>query len=178
MADINIEQPAYPQAAGSFTMRSLSGITDFIVHHSAGPKSQTPLEIDAFERGNGDVYMPYTWLIDDAGTIFAGRPANYVSAATYGRNQESVAVCLIGDFQRDDAGYNGPPSAAALAALEALCLLAHKQFPSIVRTIVHGDVAAMFFGGDGNYATACCGDELKADVEQIRSRIAATLRKH
>jgi len=152
-----IVDPGYSPPDGAFTLRTATSITDFIVHHSAGPTSQTPLEIDAFERGNGDIFMPYTWLIAADGTIFSGRPPSAMSAATYGRNAQSVACCLIGNFQQDDAGYTGQPTTAQMASLTSLCIWAHRQYPTIERTIAHGDVAALFYGGSGDYATACCG---------------------
>jgi hypothetical protein len=170
--------PGYPPPTEPFTMRDASSITDLICHHTAGPKNQTPLEIDAFERARGDIAMPYNYLIDDAGTVYTGRPPLAVSAASYGRNQESIAICLIGNFQRDDPGFNGPPSHAALTALYDLVLLVHRQYPSIVRTYPHGKIADMFFGGDSDYATECAGDQLGESIPGIKSRVAAILRKH
>ena len=178
MANLKIIDPGYSDPTSPFTVRGDDAVTDFVVHHSAGPLNQTPLEIDAFERENGDIYMPYTWLIDNKGNIYSGRPVYAVSAATFGRNQESVAVCLIGNFERSSPGYNGPPSQEALASLETLCMWAHRQYPSIVRTYCHGDVAGLFYGGDSNYATLCCGDILRTQVAGIKARIAAALIKH
>ena len=176
-----IVDPGYPAPTSPFTTRAESSISDLVVHHTAGPKSQTPLEIDAFERGRGDIGMPYTWLIDDAGTIYSGRPPEAVSAASFGRNRQSIAVCLIGDFQRDDPGFNGPPSDAALKSLYDLVLWAHHKYPSIIRTYPHGAISDMFFGGDSNYATACAGDQLDAklmDPGGIKARVASVLQKH
>jgi len=174
---MNIATVNYPAPTSPFTPRSAGAITDFIVHHSAGPKSQTPMQIDAFERTEGDIYIPYTWLIDDKGTIYSGRPPEFISAASYGRNAESVAVCLIGNFQKDDKGYNGPPSTAALNSLYDLCLYAHKKYPSIIRTYPHGSIAHLFFEDDDNYATECAGDQLNALVPGIKSRISKLLVK-
>jgi hypothetical protein len=173
--------PGYPPPTEAFTMRDASSITDLVCHHTAGPKNQTPLEIDAFERGRADdpdIYTPYTYLINDAGTVYTGRPPLAVSAASWGRNRESIAICLIGNFQRDDKGYNGPPSDAALTALYDLVLLVHKQYPSIVRTYPHGDIEKMFFPGDSDYGTECAGDELNESIPGIKARVAAILRKH
>jgi hypothetical protein len=170
--------PGYPPPTEAFTMREASSIVDCVVHHTAGPKNQTPLEIDAFERTRDDIYTPYTYLIDDAGTVYTGRPPLAVSAASYGRNEESIAICLIGNFQRDDRGYNGPPSDAALTALYDLVLLVHKQYPSITRTYPHGAIEKMFFPGDSDYGTECAGDQLNESIPGIKSRVAAILRRH
>ena len=168
--------PGYPAPTGPFTQRTLASITDFIVHHSAGPTNQTPLEIDAFERSEGDIFMPYTWLIGPDGTIYTGRPADVVSAATYGRNAQSVAVCLIGNFQEGDPGFTGPPSDAQLDQLLELCVFAHRTYPSIERTLAHRDVAPMFYPNDeADYATACCGSVLYADLPGIKAKVVAEL---
>jgi hypothetical protein len=169
----DIVVPGYPPPTEAYTMRDASSIVDCVVHHTAGPKNQTPLE-----RTRGDIAMPYNYLIDDAGTVYTGRPTLAVSAASYGRNQESVAICLIGNFQRDDPGFNGPPSHAALTALYDLVLLVHRQYPSITRTYPHGAISDMFFGGDSDYATECAGDQLGESIPGIKSRVAAILRKH
>jgi hypothetical protein len=177
-----IIDPGYPPPLGQLTPRNASSITDCIVHHTAGPKNQTALEIDAFERTRGDIAMPYTYLIDDTGAIYSGRPALTVSAASFGRNRESIAICLIGNFQRDDPGYNGPPSVAALTSLYDLILWTHQRFHSINRTYPHESIAAIFFGGDDNYATECAGDQLNNELmkkpDGIKARVAAVLRNH
>ena len=176
---MNIVTPPYVGPRSPWVARNTGSVTDFIVHHSAGPKSQTPMEIEAFELGRGDNGMPYTWLIDDKGTVYTGRPPHAVSAATYGRNSESVAVCMIGNFELGDTGYNGPVSDAALASLVDLCILAHRQLPSIVRTIAHRDVALLFYPQDqGDYSTACCGSELYAYLPTLRAKVGAALNNH
>ena len=165
----------YPSATQPFTPRTVADVTDFVVHHTAGPVTQTPLQIDAFERSRGDIFMPYTWLIDNGGTIYAGRPALAMSAATYGRNMNSVAVCLIGNFQSNDAGFTGDPTAQQVAALTDLCIWAHRNYAAITRTYAHGDVAALFYNNDSNYATDCCGDRLRALLPALRQSVSAAL---
>ncbi len=177
MSAPTIVSVAYPQPTAPFTPRSVTDIADFVVHHTAGPITQTPLEIDDYERNNADhdIYMPYTWLIGADGTIYAGRPPLVVSAATYGRNLQSVACCLIGDFQSDDAGFTGPPPQCSIDSLTSLCIWAHQQFPAISQTYAHGEVAALFYGGNSNYATDCCGDVLRALLPGIKSTVAVAL---
>lgn len=173
---VYIVTPQYQGPLAPWTTRDQATITDLIVHHSAGPKSQTPQQIEAFEISRGDNGMPYTWLVDDAGVIYTGRPSYAVSAATYGRNVQSVAVCVIGDFQTDDGGFNGPISPAAWSSLCDLAVYAHRQIPSIVRTIAHRDVAGLFYPNDtADYATACCGDQLYARLPELRAYIAKAL---
>jgi hypothetical protein len=171
---MNIIQPAYSPPTSPFTPRDVSKIVDFVVHHSAGPLGQTIAQIDAFERSRTppDIFMPYTWLIrlNDGGgaaSIYSGRPVDVESAATYGDNMTSVAVCMIGDFQSDDAGYTGPPPQPMIDALIALRVYAQAIIPSLSRTIGHRDIDP----------DACPGDRLYALLPEIRTKVAALLQQ-
>lgn len=167
--------PGYPPVNGEFTPRERSTVTDLVIHHTAGPKTQTPLEIDAFERTRGDIYMPYTWLIGPDGTIYNGRPPLAVSAATYGRNVQSVAICLIGNFQSDDAGFTGDPPSEQLNALLSLAIWVHRQFPTIDNTYAHGQVYQYHPSEMTDYTTACCGNALIVMLPDIKNKIRAAL---
>ena len=170
-----------PPAAFPMVARRSSTITDFIVHHAAGATTQTVADIDAEHRAIGDAMIGYTWVITQGGAVYAGRAPDYVPAATFGRNKESVAVCLIGQLQETglgsgDAPYTGPPTPAQIQSLEELCLWAHRQLPSIVRTIGHRDVATLFYGDDeGDYSTACPGDACYALLPKIVSYVSGML---
>jgi hypothetical protein len=169
--------PAYPPPSGAFTPRP-SPPTDLIVHHSDGPQSQTPLAIDAEERAKGDVGMPYEYLIGPDGTVYTGRPVQFVSAASYGRNEQSIAICMIGAYHAGTPEYNGPPPAAQLDALLELLVWLHQQHPTIERMYAHGDIAAMFYPTDqGDYSTACCGSVLRAMLPGIFAKVRAALGK-
>lgn len=175
---ITFVQPQYPQPSGPFTPRPRAGVTDFIVHHSVGPKDQDPLQIDAMERARADhfIYMPYNFLIPGSGTIVVGRPLDVVEGASYGRHMEALSVCVLGDFQRDDPGYNGPPEPAQLEALFQLRLWAQVQVPSLCRTYWHGDIGRRFYPDDlAEYATACCGNELIALMPAFIARVSAAM---
>lgn len=128
-----IKYPDYPPPNGSPATRDLSVVTVEIIHHSAGPITQTPLDIDAFHRQPPDdfVMIGYNFLIGHDGTVYQGRPMTDVPAATEGFNTESVAICLIGNFQPDDAGYTGPPSAAQMQSLKDLSVYVHQKIPTI-----------------------------------------------
>lgn len=168
--------PNYPSPGDNYATRSISHITDLIIHHTAGPVTQTPLDIDSEHRAKGMAFIAYNWLINPQGTIFKGRPIEWVSAASYGRNQQSVAVCLIGNFHADDSGYTGRPTGAQLDALNRLAVLSHIHIPSIARTIGHSDVAKLLYPGNtkedlenrGHYATACPGSELYKLIPQVQ----------
>lgn len=68
-----------------------------IVHHSAGPRSQTPEAIRRFHmesRGWSDV--GYHWLVDQAGEVHAGRDPSLLGAHAP-PNAGRLGVCVIGD---------------------------------------------------------------------------------
>lgn len=170
-----IKDPNLAAPQSDMQPRATSSITDFIVHHTDGPADQSVAAIDLEHRAIGDAMIAYNWVITKDGTVWSGRPVDYVPAAAYGRNAQSVDVVLTGQFQPDAANYTGPPTAAQMASLEALCVYAHRTFPSIVRTIGHRDVAPMFYNGDGNYATACPGDDCYKLLPAMVKRVAAAL---
>jgi N-acetylmuramoyl-L-alanine amidase len=170
--------PAYPTPGDNYATRQISDITDFIIHHSAGSVNQTPLDIDTEHRAKGMAFIAYNWVISAQGTIFQGRPIEWVSAASYGRNQQSVAVCVVGNFESGDSGYTGRPTNDQLDALNRLAVLSHIHIPSIARTIGHRDVASLFYPTDtAPYATACPGDQLWNLIPRVRSFITMNLHR-
>ena len=171
--DAHLPAPAY-----DMTGRMLSSITDFCVHHSDGAATQTVTDIDREHRNlkpYGDAMCGYTWVVDRAGKVWIARPLEVVPAAAWGRNTESVDAALIGAYEHGTPEYNGPPTAAQLAALEDLCLWAHRALPSINRTYGHGEIAALFYGGDPSYATQCPGTDVRAILPAMKWRIAQAL---
>ena len=164
---MNIVKPAYPMF-GTMQARKESAITDIIVHHSAGSLSQTPLDIDLEHRARGMAGIGYNYIIGPTGVVFSGRPANVIPAASYGRNAESLNICVIGNFHPSDSGYTGKPSGFQLLSIKDLLIFLHHQFPGVVRTISHRDVAKLFHPNNtGDYATACCGDQLYWELPHI-----------
>jgi hypothetical protein len=166
---INYINPVYNPASGPFVKRSADMITDVIIHHTDGPSDQTPLQIDAFERSRGDIYMPYGRLIGPDGKAYTGRPDLVESAASYGRNPVSIAVCVIGDFQ------DAEPTDAAWTTLCEVVLDLHKRYLSIVRTYGHRDIEDMFYSSDPNkaadFGTLCPGNRLEARLPELRDYV-------
>jgi N-acetylmuramoyl-L-alanine amidase len=174
---VNIVSVAYP-TPGDMSPRQLVAITDEIIHHSAGNPNQTPLEIDAEHRARGMAMIGYNYVIAWDGTVYAGRPVGFVPAAAYGRNTESINICVLGNFQGDDPGYTGEPTKFQLGSLMNLSLYLHHQFPSIVRTIGHRDVATFFYpNNESNYSTACPGEDLYKQLGTVRAYVTEHLSK-
>lgn len=160
-----IKQPDYPPPNGDPAYRELGVITDEQVHHSAGSPSQSPLDIDAEHRARDMVMIAYNFLIGPEGTIYQGRPLNMVPAATQGFNTIGVPICLLGNFQSDDAGYSGPPTDLQVQALKELSVYVHQKVPNIMNTKGHRDYMS----------DACPGDKLYELLPEIRAYVHAHL---
>lgn len=176
---MNIVQVNYPAPNGEMSPRQLSQITDLVIHHSDGPWEQSALEIDAEHRAEGWCEIGYNFVIGKDGTIWAGRPLQYVPSAALGRNLESVNVCLTGDFEPGTPGFCGHPTDAQVQSLKELSVHLHRALPTIVRTIGHRDVAPMFYpGNEAEYATACPGANLYALLSEIKSYVRSQVPIH
>ena len=169
---MNIINVVYPPPKSPPNQLVPANIKYLVIHHTAGSTTQTPLEIDSEERAGEYAMMPYELLCTQEGLIYAGRPLEYESAATFGINGVSVAVVAIGNYQSDDPGFSGPPTQALLDALVAAGVYLHQTFPSIESTIGHRDAGQLV---DPKYVTACPGDELEMHVPWIKAQIAARL---
>jgi N-acetylmuramoyl-L-alanine amidase len=166
---VNIQNMAYPPPNFALVPRNLFQVTDLIVHHSAGALTEGPLDIDAQHRNQGWAMIGYNFVITPDGTAYYGRPVNFVPAAAYGRNAQSIDVCLIGNFQEGDAGFTGEPTAEQVATLKDLSVYLHQHFPSITVTIGHQDVATRYYPNDtAPYSTACPGNLLEAILPAVR----------
>ena len=167
---------SYPNVGENYATRSVSSITDFIIHHSAGGTEQSPLDINAEHQARGMAMIAYNWVIEADGTLVAGRPIGWVSAASYGRNPQSVSVCLLGNFELLDPGYTGDPTPQQVEALKTLCLKAHQHITSISRTYGHKDLARLFYGQDqAEYSTACPGSELEKLIPDVKNYVTENL---
>src|ERR1700682_2532894 len=102
-----ILNPNLPAPTQPFTLRDMSKVTLAIVHHSVTTLRTTMAQIDAMHRARGFIFFGYHFGINLSGKIWEGRPLSSVPAAAEGFNTNSVDICLIGNFQSNDAGYNG-----------------------------------------------------------------------
>jgi hypothetical protein len=90
-------------------------LTTVVVHHSALPLSDGPLEIQykhVHHRGFADI--GYNFVVDETGQIYEGRSLNVRGAHTGGHNTGTVGIVLLGNFELME------PTEARLAALKAL----------------------------------------------------------
>jgi hypothetical protein len=130
-------------------MRTLRRI---IVHHSAGPRTQTFAELRDYHRrpvaqgGRGFEDVAYHFVVDDEGVVYAGRPVHVVGAHALGANHDSIGVCGVGDNTRPGEEWTDAQRERIRDVVQALCLLY-----GITRVEGHRDATG------GKTATLCPG---------------------
>lgn len=96
---------------GGYARRKLSDIKYVTVHHTAGPSSQTPAEINAYHRTNkGWPRIGYHYLIYPDGTVYQVNDLETISYHNGVNNGQAVGVSFVGDFSTSS------PTPAALKA--------------------------------------------------------------
>ncbi|WP_244894036.1 peptidoglycan recognition protein family protein [Planobispora rosea] len=122
---------------------------EFVVHHTAGPKTQTPKQIQAFhmgpERGWSDV--GYNFLVDQHGVVYEGRGWLGVGAHCPGHNRSGIGVAYIGDNN---------PTDEAKKSIRALYDEACRRAGRKLAKRGHGQL----------YSTSCPGGKLQSWVNQ------------
>ena len=79
--------------------------THIIIHHSAGSNQPSIVYASVVEyiwdlhvNTNGWDDIGYNWLIDPNGVLYEGRPDGYQGAHFSCINENTIGVCLLGDF--------------------------------------------------------------------------------
>ncbi|GAA4100516.1 MULTISPECIES: N-acetylmuramoyl-L-alanine amidase [Actinomadura] len=135
------------RAPRSRTTTTWSRRTEFIVHYSEGPTTQTPRQIQDFHMdSNGWADIGYNFLVDVQGRIYEGRGWLVVGAHAPDHNTSGIGVCMI--------GRNGDATPAAKNAIRWLYDEAGRRADRSLKKLGHRDV----------YATTCPGDQLYAWV--------------
>lgn len=137
---------------------------DLWVHHTDGPETQTPRQIQAFhqgpERGWNDI--GYGYLIDSDGTIYEGRGYEIQAAHSPGVNHQP-SVALIGDY-----GTTVPSDEMHRAVYD---LRAHLRC-WVLRG--HRENTATSCPGDAAYAKIVKGPPPRPEVITLRERLMAS----
>lgn len=79
------------------------GATKFIIlHHSEVSTPHDIFDMHQWHLNKGWAGIGYHYVIDENGEVFEGRPRNSIGAHTYGHNCDSIGVCFIGDFNKQE----------------------------------------------------------------------------
>lgn len=105
-----------------------------IIHHSALPLSDGPLEIQRLHQDEfGFADIGYQYLIDERGQVVEGRALDVRGAHTLDYNYGSLGVCLIGNFEEIE------PTGPQLHTLGWLLDDLLARYPRISRLAGHKD---------------------------------------
>jgi len=161
----------------------LTDPTHLIVHHSAGNNESndfaTVVEYiwDLHVNTNGWDDIGYNWLIDPNGILYEGRPDSYQGAHFSCINENTVGICVLGDYSA------GPPSEEAISTLvNVLAYEATEQTIDITTDSYHetGDFVLDNIAGHRDSSespnacssTLCPGDSFYPLLADIRLQVS------
>jgi hypothetical protein len=147
--------------------------THVTVHHTEGPQTMTEAATRAAVRNIQWYHMHgraregkdtwddigYHFLIDGAGRVVEGRPANTVGAHARGANENNVGIALMGNFEKVR------PTGAQLESLERLA--------SFLAVKYHQDpTRSTFLEPHRHYdQTSCPGKNMMAVLGPVRQKV-------
>jgi hypothetical protein len=150
----------------------MSRFTSIVLHHSAGPSGSVKV-FDALHRGRGWSGIGYHWLIGNGrggkdGELQQGRSESRDAAGVWGNNRARRQIVLVGNFEENDPGFTGPPTAAQLRTLGEW-LITHGKEDGIPadRIFGHREIALKGHG------TACPGSLFP--LKEIRQWYGGTI---
>lgn len=122
--------------------RNLSSINEIIIHHS-GSNNDTPDSIRKYHLSKGWLDCGYHYIVADDGkgnfmfdnNIHCMRPISCIGAHCKGHNQNSIGVCVLGDYS------NSTISDEMLGSLVFLIFKLKLIYPTIKKVSFHCDYA-------------------------------------
>jgi hypothetical protein len=149
--------------------------THVTVHHTDGRQSMTEAETAAEVRGIQQYHMygrgregkdvwediGYHFLIDGAGRVVEGRPAETLGAHAGGANANNIGIAMLGDYNKVKPT---PEQIESLTRLVSFLALKYRQDPT----------RAGFLEGHQHYNnTDCPGKNMMAILASLRARVDA-----
>jgi N-acetylmuramoyl-L-alanine amidase len=123
-----------------------------IIYHHSARSEWSPEEVNEFHKSKGWKGIGYNFYIRKDGTIYSGRPENAEGAHTRGENNNSIGICLEGNFEEEG------PSKAQIDSLVNLSLYISLKY-DIYKIMGHKDV----------YETLCPGRNFP--IDEIRDKV-------
>jgi len=135
-------------------------IDTLVIHHSASASGNVETFREMHQaRGWSDI--GYHEVITNGhgapdGHIQRGRPHSEIGAGVALNNSGKLQVCLVGNFERGDRGYFGPPTRRQMASLGHWLLVNAKRYgiTNYCKIVGHKEIAKR------GHATACPGSEM------------------
>lgn len=126
----------------SFGSMSKRGGTSRIILHHAAAKTCSADDVHRWHKNNGWAGIGYHFFVRKDGSIYRGRPMQYVGAHAGGSNHDSIGICFEGDYTKETM-----PDAQKQAGKELVAYV--KNYYGIKKVQRHSDVCA----------TACPGNK-------------------
>lgn len=105
------------------------------VHHSASAPSTTILDIQAWHHARDFYGIGYHYVIYANGDIYQGRPEWAIGAHAIGGNNDSIGICLCGNFE------TGKPTPEQMTSLVLLIRDIWTRYPRVA-VVRHSDIQA------------------------------------
>ncbi len=144
-------------------------IKQIVVHHTAGHLTDTPAMVREWHKDKGFADFRgragYHFFILADGTVAPERPLEEMGCHVRNFNANSIGICLMGNFNREQ------PTEAQVTSLVTLLIDMVKRFGLKYWNIYsHGDIKFLFIFN--TTATNCCGSSLIRMLPDIRRRVA------
>ena len=123
-----------------------------IVFHHTYAENLSPEEINDIHKESGWDGIGYHYYIRKDGTIYSGRPEECIGSHVYGKNKDSLGICLEGNFEKEE------PTKEEIESLVDLSVYLILKY-NISRCKSHNDL----------YNTLCPGRLFP--IEEIEDRI-------
>ena len=143
------------------------------IHHTATPRVTTTFEwVDNFHKEKGWGGIGYHYFIDAGGTLKQGRPDKEVGAHVKWDNQESIGICLAGNFEEET-----PTDAQIKTLTQLLQKLCHQYNIKPTAIWGHRDRTRTRWWRPGVwlYRTLCPGKTLYEKLPILRKKITASI---
>ena len=157
--------------------------THLIVHHSAGSNSSTDFAAvveyiwDLHVNTNGWDDIGYNWLIDPNGVLYQGRPDGYQGAHFSCINENTVGICMLGDFtliKPTNASQSTLIELLAFEATDHMIDITGMSYHETGEFILDNMAGHRDSAGSANScsATACPGEMFYPLLGTIRTQVA------
>lgn len=90
------------QFNSNYTTRAITDIKRIILHHSGVSVLQSVETIHNFHKNTRKFAgIGYNFYVRKDGSIYEGRPLDWVGAHAYANNRDSIGICAEGDFENE-----------------------------------------------------------------------------
>lgn len=147
-----------------------------VVHNSGDNEHQTTAQIRVYhmrpkeQDGRGWKEIGYNRVIEWDGSVHMGRPDAMVPAGAEGYNEDSLHVCVVGNYDKLPFSLDDP---RGKALVQTVAKLARDHKIAVSNIIGHRDVYVRL---GQPVAKSCPGDHIYAAMPALRAKVAEYLK--